>query len=292
VSGAVAACRLEPAPAARARPTWRTAGAAGAYVAAIAAAEVLAASVDVVAAAALDAALLVALVTHYVLSPEDTTSAATATHARTFAALAIVPLVRLSIMATAPGDPLLGHAVSPDARLAVGGDLAGLLPTEATGVALVTATVLAARVLGLPGVLPVPELRRPAQWGFAAGAVVLAAAGTAVLGLGPATDAHGAEQVAVVALVVFLAGAIEELVFRGIVQDALEDVFGAWAVVLANALFTATYLGAGSARYVVFMCTFGALCGWWAHRTRSIAGVAIAHGILAVGLLVLGPLVA
>lgn len=288
MTGAEATCALEPAPRARGRPTLRMAAASGAYVAAIGGAEVLAASVNVVAAAALDAALVIALVAHYVLSPED---AATETQARTFAALAIVPLVRLCIMATAPGDPLLGHAVSPDSRLAVGADLSGLLPTEATGVALVTATVLAARVLGLPGVLPLWELRHRAQWGFAAGGIDIAAAGAAVLGLGAATDARAPRQVAVVALVAFLLGAVEELIFRGIVQGALEDLFGRWAVALANALFTATYLGSGSAPYVAVMCAFGALCGWWTHRTRSIAGVATAHGFLAVGLLVLGPLV-
>ncbi len=107
MSAEVAAFTLEQRPAADVRRPWSTVVAAGAYAAAITAAEVLAAFVGAVPAAALDAAVLVALVTQYVLHAEDPTPDAVAARARIFAALTLVPLLRLSTLAMAPGDPLL-----------------------------------------------------------------------------------------------------------------------------------------------------------------------------------------
>src|SRR6266536_897844 len=99
VSAEVAAFTLEQRPAADVRRPWSTVVAAGAYAAAITAAEVLAAFVGAVPAAALD--------TQYVLHAEDPTPDAVAARARIFAALTLVPLLRLSTLAMAPGDPLL-----------------------------------------------------------------------------------------------------------------------------------------------------------------------------------------
>jgi hypothetical protein len=37
------------------------------------------------------------------------------------------------------------------------------------------------------------------------------------------------------------------------------------------------------------MAVFGLACGWWVRRTRSLAGAALAHGALALWVLVLHP---
>jgi membrane protease YdiL (CAAX protease family) len=266
-----------------------TVGAAGGYVAAITAAEVLAAFVGAVPAAALDAALLVALVTQYLLDAEDARPDAVAAHARVFAALALVPLLRLSILAVAPGDPLLFHVVSPASSLHLGRNLSGLLRPEIAGFPLLVATILAARLLRLQGVLPLSELRDRAQWCFVLVVIAVAAAATPLLGVKPITDAHSTLEFTVVAWMLFFFGAVEELVFRGLVQGALEVVVGGWTVLLTNVLFAATYLGSGSASYAVFMGAFGLVCGWWVRRTGSVAGAATGHGLLAVGLLVVWP---
>jgi membrane protease YdiL (CAAX protease family) len=287
VSAEVAGFTLEQRPVADVRRLSSTVVAAGAYVTAITAAEVLAAFVGVVPAAALDAALLVALVTQYLLHAEDLAPDAVAARARIFAALTLVPLLRLSTLAMAPGDPLLFHVVSPAPSLHLGRGMSGLLRPEVAGIPLLMATILAARVLSLQGVLPMSEMRDRSQWCFALAAIAVAGAVTPLLGLGRITDAHGARDFTVVVVIFFFTGALEELVFRGLVQGALDAVVGGWAVPMANALFTATYLGSGSASYTLFMCAFGMTCGWWVRRTGSVAGAATAHGLLSVGLLVL-----
>ena len=151
------------------------------------------------------------------------------------------------------------------------------------------ATILAGRVLSLQGVLAMSEMRDRSQWCVTVVAITVAAAATPLLALGRITDAHSTPEFTAVVLIFFFTGALEELVFRGVVQGALDAVVGGWAVPLANALFTATYLGSGSASYTLFMCAFGMTCGWWVRRTGSVAGAATGHGLLAVGLLVLWP---
>jgi membrane protease YdiL (CAAX protease family) len=81
-------------------------------------------------------------------------------------------------------------------------------------------------------------------------------------------------------------GLLEELVFRGVIQGALEPLLGAWSVAAADLLFAATYLDSGSAAYTLGMAAFGLACGWWVRRTRSVAGAAVAHGLVGVLLLV------
>jgi membrane protease YdiL (CAAX protease family) len=79
---------------------------------------------------------------------------------------------------------------------------------------------------------------------------------------------------------------LEELVFRGVIQGALEPLLGAWSVAAADLLFAATYVGSGSAPYAIGTAVFGLGCGWWVRRTRSLAGAAVAHGLVAAVLLV------
>lgn len=271
----------------------RVAGAVvvGAYAAAIASAEVLAVAVGAVPAAALDGMLLVALVVHHLVSSADGAADDAAIRARVFPALALVPLWQLSTLAIAPGDAILFHVVAPAPALHVAPDLSGVLRTELAAVPLLLATVLAAPALGLPGVLPVAEIRRPAQWAFAAVAAAAGLAATPVLGLGPLSDAHGVHRLAPVLAIVVVLATLEELVFRGMVQGALAPVTGAASVLVADALFTATYAASGSPSYTLVMAAFGLACGWWVRRTGSVAGVAAGHVLFAAGLLIVWPAV-
>jgi membrane protease YdiL (CAAX protease family) len=59
---------------------------------------------------------------------------------------------------------------------------------------------------------------------------------------------------------------------------------------LSAILFMATYLGSLSTGYVLFMGLVGLFFGWSAARTDSIWGVALAHAILKVGLLLVWPM--
>jgi membrane protease YdiL (CAAX protease family) len=92
-------------------------------------------------------------------------------------------------------------------------------------------------------------------------------------------------------VLLLFSGLTLELVFRGLVQRGLTEVLGRGGIIAASALFAATFLGTESAGYVVFMGLVGAVFGWSYHRTGSIVGVSLAHGLLNVGLLLVWPAV-
>jgi uncharacterized protein len=228
----------------------------GAYVAALTMAEAIAAFAAPAVAAAVAGVMLLALLGHYLLS--------TALETRVLAALALLPLLRLSSLALATGDRLVLLA--------------------AAGVPVLVAVVLAVRALELPGVLAASEIRLPSQWQPAVASLAAAALAAPALHVAPVAARHSI----LAAFVVFVfAGVLEELVFRGVIQGSLDPLLGAWSVPAANLLFTAAYVGSGSAPYVVFMAAYGLVCGWWVRRTRSLAGAAVGHGLVAVALLVL-----
>jgi uncharacterized protein len=232
---------------------------AGAYAAAIVAAEAVAAFVAPVPAATIDAVVLTALLAHYVASGR-----------RVFAALALVPLLRLTSIAVAVSHPLSFYVIS--------------------GAPVLLAVALGADALELPGVLRLHEIRLRSQWHVAVAALVLSALATPVLDLEPVTSDRSLPGILAAAMVVFLfAGVLEELVFRGIVQGAAAPLLGRWTFLAANLLFASTYLGCGSAALAVFMTLCGLFWGWWVQRTGSLAGAAIGHGLLAAGLLAIWP---
>lgn len=233
--------------------------AVGVCVTALVAGEVLAALAEPLAAAAIDGAVLLVLLVHYVVSSRR--------EAKALAALALVPVLRLSSFGLATRDHLAFLVIS--------------------GVPVLLAVVLAARALELPGVLALPEFRLRSQWHMAVAVGIAAALVAPALDVAPVVHPQSPAGVALAALVVFVfVGLLEELVFRGLIQGALEPLFGVWSVATADLLFGATYLDSGSAAYTIGMAAFGLACGWWVRRTRSVAGAAVAHGAVAVALLV------
>jgi membrane protease YdiL (CAAX protease family) len=81
-------------------------------------------------------------------------------------------------------------------------------------------------------------------------------------------------------LIVFLfSGLVEEFVYRGVVQSSLAKATGASAILVVAALYALLQVGNESALLIVFAFAVALFYGWVAYRTRSIAGVAVAHGI-------------
>jgi len=231
-----------------------------AYAGAVLAVEVLAAFGSPVTAAALNGTLLLVLLGHYVVDGE-----------RALAALALVPLLRLSSFALATDDPT-----------------AALL---AGGIPVLLAVGLAAHTLELDGIFRLHEIRRRSQWHVAVGAFALAGVLDLVLQAGPIATSGSLPSVLAgsIAVLVFV-GVLEELLFRGLVQVTMAPLLGFWAVPVADSMFAAAYLGA-AAGYAAVMAAFGLACGWWVQRTGSLAGAAFGHGLLAAGLLVIWPAV-
>lgn len=231
----------------------------GGYVGALTASEALNAFVGPVAAAGAAGAILLILLAHYVIATAD---------ARVFAALALMPLLRLSSLALANEHRVVSLASS--------------------GVPMLLAAVLAARALDLPGALSVWEIRKRSQWHVALGAALVAVLVAPLVHVVPVAHPHSALTWAVDAVVVFVfVGLLEELVFRGVIQGALDPLLGGWSILVADLLFAAAYLDSGSPGYIAGMAAFGMACGWWVRRTRSLAGAAVAHGLVAVALLLL-----
>lgn len=107
----------------------------------------------------------------------------------------------------------------------------------------------------------------------------------AISGLTPSNVGTG-----LVVITVF-GGAIEEIIFRGLLQTALTRAFGNYAILGVSILFASAYLGTLSAAYVIFMGLLGLAAGWAVHRTGSMWGVLIAHCALLCGALLIWPFV-
>jgi membrane protease YdiL (CAAX protease family) len=232
-----------------------------AAVLAVVAAESLVAFVDPVAGALAHGLLLVVFVLRWVLAEEAT-----------ILVLALAPLGRLTSLALTP------QYYEPATYVL-------------TGLPLLLAVLWMSR--GFPGPL---EQAQPAP----ASAVAVALAGVplgwvahAFLELPVLDDPDAALTIAVGVPATFLfAGVLEELFFRGLVLRTLERPFGVWAVVLADVLFVAAYLPVRDPGVLAFMAVVGLAFGEYVRRTRLLAPVAIAHGLMAAGALVVFPAIA
>ncbi|MEA4906461.1 MAG: CPBP family intramembrane metalloprotease [Chloroflexi bacterium] len=91
-------------------------------------------------------------------------------------------------------------------------------------------------------------------------------------------------------ILVIFTGLLEEFIFRGVMQKAFTAVFGHnWGILYISALFAVLHVGYQSALDVVFVFAVALLFGWFAHKTGSILGVTLAHGLTNISLFLLFP---
>ncbi len=90
--------------------------------------------------------------------------------------------------------------------------------------------------------------------------------------------------------ILLTAGILQEVIFRGILQEAATSLYGRNGIWFSNVLFTVLYVGTLNVFAVLFFHLVGLLFSWWAERTKSVWGVAIAHALMMVGALLLFPL--
>lgn len=99
------------------------------------------------------------------------------------------------------------------------------------------------------------------------------------------------------ALLVFAAfltifgGCTEELLFRGALQEAAARLFGRSAPWVSTTAFAAVYLGARSVQILTVVGAIGLFFGFCVDRTKSLAGVALAHSLINVGVFLIWPVV-
>jgi membrane protease YdiL (CAAX protease family) len=84
-------------------------------------------------------------------------------------------------------------------------------------------------------------------------------------------------------------GLIEELIFRGVMQQAALETMGVKGLVYVSAVFAVLHIGYRSLADVLFVFGVALLFGWLAWRTRSIVGVSLTHGLINIWLFLVAP---
>lgn len=235
------------------------------YAAGIAAAEACVVWVGLVPGVLAHALLVLVLVNHYLLAQRE------AEFPPALIVLAAVPLLRITSLATAQEE------FSTVSQYAV------------AGVPLLAAGVAGVRLLGPEWF--VPTLRSlPLQAVVALGGVPLGLAAFLIARPEPVVDTSSVGRLLLAALVVVVCTAVaEELFFRGVCQRALSGLFGRSAYLWSTLLFAIAYLAVRPAGYAFLVVAAGLAFGFLVERTRSLLGVALAHGLMNVGLLLVWP---
>lgn len=176
--------------------------------------------------------------------------------------------------------------------LSLGMPFAGVAAPVRAALVSVPLLLSAALALRLPGLSVRALGLRPRSWRVQA-LIGLSGLplGLLVAQVGAGQDAAGGSlpQAAGFALAWVFAGAVEELVFRGVLQQAAAEVLGRGAVLLSSGVFAAAYVGDGSAAAVAVAAGVGLLFGVCAQQTRSIVGVGVAHALLNAAAVLLWP---
>jgi membrane protease YdiL (CAAX protease family) len=86
-------------------------------------------------------------------------------------------------------------------------------------------------------------------------------------------------------------GFLEELIFRGLIQEAAIASYGRFGMTFGGVLFAVLHVGHGSFLDVVFVFCVAILFGYVVIRTGSIFGVSIAHSLTNVCLFLIFPFV-
>ncbi|MBA3330112.1 MAG: CPBP family intramembrane metalloprotease [Actinobacteria bacterium] len=243
---------------------WRISarGWIAAYAVAIGGAEVLGVAVDARAGAIGHAAVLFVLLNHRLFARGPL--------ADVVVALALVPLLRLL-------------------SVTIGFDVAEVYQYGLVGAPLLLGVAAAARALDSSALWA--SLRRWSwlQLPVALSGVPLGLFAYLIARPDPIDEGTWRGTAAVAVLVFVFSGVTEELLFRWILQQSLVGVLGAAAPLGSSVLFAIVYLDVRPAAYAAFVVAVGIAFGVVVARTRSVLGVAIAHGLLAVGAVVLWP---
>lgn len=106
----------------------------------------------------------------------------------------------------------------------------------------------------------------------------------AIIEPGPLIPTASAANLALLAIVMFgFVGFVEELLFRGVLQEALEDRIGERAgLLLASFLFGMMHSAYSSGPEIFFAAAIGLLFGLIYNQTRSLGIITISHGALNV----------
>ncbi|MBC7129983.1 CPBP family intramembrane metalloprotease, partial [Candidatus Bathyarchaeota archaeon] len=99
------------------------------------------------------------------------------------------------------------------------------------------------------------------------------------------------QWIALALAIIFSTGFVEELVFRGIIQNSAIQALGTKTGLLgASIIFAALHIGWYSIPDLVFVFSAGLFFGILVLKTRSILGVSLSHGIVNILLFMILPI--
>jgi membrane protease YdiL (CAAX protease family) len=243
------------------------------YIAAIAGAEASIAFASVSLGVVIDAVVVLAALNRYLVA-ERAAGASETGRLRShdvLLALPLVPIARISdLTMTVKGVPLLAEY------------------------ALVGLPVLGAAALVSKLVGPRRLLRRLSAWSWQQAGIGMCGLPLGLLAFlifrpHPLGHPSVAQIIWGSLIVVVFVGFLEEVIFRGLLQDALTDLYGRSGIAWGSLLFAIAYLGVHPATYVLFAAALGLAFGWVVERTDSLLGVILAHSLLAIGLILVWP---
>lgn len=244
-----------------------------AAVAAIIGAELIIAFVDPVIGVALDAVIIAGLAGHGYVFARGGTRAPSSPVTLACLSLSLLPILRL-LSLTLPANRL-----------------AEITWYEMVGAPILVVLVLLCRMDGDLGRLA----RNPGRIGVQA-TIALSGVPLGLLGYliaRPAPLATGSDTMNFLLgppILIVFSGLTEELLFRGAIAVSLARIGGRFMAITCPALlFTAFNLDIGHTAYVPFVAAYGLAFGLAVRRTGSLWGVAAAHGILNVGLIIIWP---
>jgi membrane protease YdiL (CAAX protease family) len=237
-----------------------------AYLVAIAAAEAIGVFIGVVLSTLCYGLLILVLLNHYALGER-------ASYRRILPILALAPLLSiLSLILPVKQVPqIYWYAM--------------------VGVPVLMAVALTARLLGLSWTsLGLRVTALLPQVMITLHGIPLGLAGFLIARPEPLLPSLEWQNIAIGSAILFIfVGFTEEIIFRGLLQQVTVERFGRAGMLYSSILFAAMYIGSLSPSYVIFMGLVGLFFSWCVYRTGSIWGVALAHGIMMIGMLLLWP---
>ncbi len=93
-------------------------------------------------------------------------------------------------------------------------------------------------------------------------------------------------------ILLIFTGLLEEVIFRGLLQQSSREFIGRWGLLYAGLLFAVMHLGYRSFTDFLFVLLVALYFGQVVKQTSSILGVTIAHGLTNIGLFLIFPFLA
>ncbi|MGA9348528.1 MAG: CPBP family glutamic-type intramembrane protease [Anaerolineae bacterium] len=159
-------------------------------------------------------------------------------------------------------------------------------------VPLVVAAVIALRTLGFSWTRVGLNLRAlPIQFLVGLTGLAFGYIEYQILRPGPLAKALTWEQLWIPVLILLVStGFVEELIFRGVMQQAATEALGRYGILYVAVLFAVLHVGYKSLLDVLFVFGVALFFGWVVARTSSILGVTLSHGLTNIVLFLVVPL--